>query len=153
MNKFFLPFLLLCFIFPCSLIACNDNSLDSCPIADRKFFLIAEGKDSAEAATLKQFFDAFAEMVQPAADLSVTWEKPKDNFYIFDVATIDVATGSVENLKMGIIVKGTGNVVLTDVWIGDEHFPALYSAQIFSAPYILAIDPDRRKLINEFKGQ
>ena len=118
MNKSFLLFLFLFPVLSCLLTACNDNSLDSCPIANSRLFLIVEGaKDNDPIVTVNQFFDVFAELAQPEAELSVTWENPKDGFYIFNVATRDIATGVVGNLKIGMTVKSTGNAVLTDVWV------------------------------------
>jgi hypothetical protein len=114
-GKLILPLVLLVL---CGATA-HANSLASCPIANSPFHLNTGGErltgHTVTPVTVKKFFDALSRGTQPNTT-TVTWERMKDNFYVFNAKTEFIGAKPTENIKFGIAVLPNGNAVLTDFW-------------------------------------
>lgn len=132
MNMTILKSLLVTTICIFSLVACNleseeqaSSSISDCPIIQNKLVWGEDTNDLEIINMLPSLEDFFEELLNRynsngSLKASITWEKPKENYYVFSVDIEDVAVHSVENIKFGVSLLQSEHVLITDLWKNDN---------------------------------
>lgn len=142
MNMTILKSLLVTTICIFSLVACNleseeqaSSSISDCPIAQNKLVWYQDTNDPNiinNLPKIEYFFDELLDRYNNNGSIkaSITWEEPKENYYVFSVDLEDIVVHSVENIKFGVSLLQSERVLITDLWKNDN---ALYGNDKFSA--------------------
>lgn len=125
---------------------CQDtNDINSCPIVNYDIYFVNEqGKDSDTRVTVKEYCEAFSEMVKqalPSTEIKCTWENNGDNGYLLYVNINDPVSDKEEIWTLGIVETESKNALVTEFWNYEgDHFPAMFATgNNILGPYVLAI--------------
>lgn len=116
--------------------------LSDCPISDSKFILFPDsGKNESinKLPTVNHFFMTMLANIPVSKNADISWENPKENFYLFDVTVVDVATDASNSIKLGIVAKSPERAVLTDMWVDNQHIPATTDENYFAILMVLQV--------------
>lgn len=139
--------------------------LSDCPISDSKFILFPDsGKNKSinNLPTINHFFKTMLANIPVSKNADISWENPKENFYLFDITVVDVATDVSNSIKLGMVADSPERAVLTDMWVDNQHIPATTDDNYFAILMVLqvpyqnamksAAENNTEKLQNDFSG-